>query len=496
MDSDKNTSSSAQRRPPVVAVLGHVDHGKTTLLDAIRQTEVAAGEHGGITQHIGAYQVTIPYEDDGEKTERTITFIDTPGHAAFTRMRARGAQATDIAILVVAANDGVMPQTEEAINHIKAADVSMIVVVNKIDLAEANPSQVYQQLAEHEVLVEPYGGDVPAVELSALKKEGVEDLLEMIVLIADLEEYRSDPDGELTGVVIESGVDAKKGPVATVLVQNGTLRVSDTVYAGSSEAKVKALTTAQGERVDEAGPSMPVEVLGFNEPVETGSTVSRKRTESETKAAPQHVSQGPSFSWGEEEEELKIILRTDVEGTKEAIVESLKAIEPAEGKIAVMQAGTGDVTESDIFLAQASDAIILAFNVRVPAAIERLADREDVIIRSYNIIYKLLEDIEEAAHGLGELKIDILGKAEVLKEFKGTEARIAGIKVTEGRLAVKDPIRIERDGSLVTETRIDTMKQVKEEVKTTRAGSECGITFQDEVAFRPGDIVKSYRNIK
>jgi translation initiation factor IF-2 len=474
----------------VVAVLGHVDHGKTTLLDAIRETNTAAREHGGITQHIGAYQVTLPLAS-AQGSESRITFIDTPGHAAFTKMRARGAGITDIALLVVAANDGVMPQTIEAIDHIRAADVPMIVVVNKIDLPDANPTQVYQQLAERDVVVEPYGGQIPAVEVSATQKKGLDGLLEMILLVADLAELYADPEGDFAGVVIESNLEPKRGPLATLLVKNGTLRLRDTVYAGPISGRINAMVSAEGERLKEAFPSTPVEVMGFDRVPEVGMAVTAKagdlKPESPHFPSPERAKR--------REDEFLVILRSDVEGTKEAIVDALNKLDTGETHLRILSAATGDISESDIFLARASGAVVFGFNVGLTAQVRKLADAEGVTIKNYKVIYELLEDVETAAGGFGKPEVWILGTGEVVKTFAGTKALIAGVKVTEGVLSVGDVVKVRRGDQVVGEGEIASMRQVKRDVKKTPAGGECGLTLRGEVAFQEGDIVQSYREI-
>lgn len=478
-------------RPPVVAILGHVDHGKTTLLDAIRQTNVVAQEHGGITQHIGAYQVTVHVpSDQGEMSK--ITFIDTPGHAAFTKMRARGAKATDIAVLVVAANDGVMPQTIEAIDHIRAAEVPMVVAVNKIDLPEADPAKVYKQLAEHGVTVESYGGQVPAVEISATQKKGLKELLEMILLVAGLQELQGDPGGVFTGVVVESGVDTKRGSVATILIRDGTIRLGETIYVGRVSAKIRALVNADGQRVESVGPSVPVEVLGFEQVPEVGGLATKEAPAPEKPTT--QIIKGPSF--GAREDKFRIVLRTDVEGTQEAIIDALNKTQKEETEVTILTAGTGEITESDIFLAKASGAMVIGFNVRLPPVVAKLAETEEVVVKIYQVIYELLEEIGAAVRGQDEPKTKTLGKGEVLKVFQGTQASIAGIKVSEGKLIMGNKVRIWRGEKTIGQAKMATMKQAKKDVKSTSAGSECGITFTEAVAFRPGDIVESYREIK
>ena len=483
--------SQKPTRAPVVAILGHVDHGKTTLLDAIRQSNVVAQEHGGITQHIGAYQVTLPLpSDQGEMSK--ITFIDTPGHAAFTKMRARGAKATDVAVLVVAANDGVMPQTVEAIDHIRAAEVPLVVAVNKIDLAEADPAKVYQQLAKHGVRVESYGGRVPAVEISATQKKGLKELLEMILLVAGLQELQGDPSGVFSGVVVESGVDIKRGRVATILVRDGTIRLGERIYVGRVSAKIRALIKADGQRAESVGPSVPVEVLGFEQIPEVGGLVS-KEVPAPEKPTTQIIKRPLP---GAREDKFGIVLRTDVEGTQEAIIDVLTKSQKEGIQITILTAGTGEITESDIFLAKASGAMVIGFNVHLPPTVAKLAETEEVVVKIYQVIYELTEEIEAAVKGQDGPKTKTLGRGEVLKVFQGTEAPIAGVKVSEGKLSVGDKVRIWRGEKTIAQTKMATMKQAKKNVKSTGVGSDCGITFSETVAFRPGDIVESYREIK
>lgn len=476
-------------KPPVVAVLGHVDHGKTTLLDAIRKTDLAAQEYGGITQHIGAYQVSLPLTSD-QGGESKITFIDTPGHAAFTKMRARGAQVTDLALLVIAADDGVMPQTLEAIDHIRAAKVPLTVVVNKIDLPGASPAKIYQELAKHDVIVEAYGGKIPAVEVSATQKKGLDDLLEMILLVAGLEELKANPDGQFIGVVIESRLDPKRGPAGTILVRDGTLRVGNVIYAGSAQARVRLMINAAGARVQEAGPSTPVQVFGFNQIPEVGQTVSSESLPSPSLPS---LPQQPVRS---KDNEFLLILRADVEGTKEAILDALNSMSSNQAPIKILASGIGEVTESDIFLAKASTAVVIGFNVKVAPSVRKLAEIEGVVIKNYRVIYELVEELKQALLGFGGPKTQTLGIGEILKTFQGTKAVIAGVRVKEGALTAGDPVRVRRGDETIGQARIATMHQLKKNVKRTEVGGECGLTLNKTVAFQVGDSIESYRDIK
>jgi translation initiation factor IF-2 len=491
-------------RPPVVTVMGHVDHGKTSLLDAIRNTNVTSEEAGGITQHIGAYQVEIH--------DRRITFLDTPGHEAFTAMRARGAQVTDIVILVVAADDGVMPQTREAIAHCKAADVPIVVAINKIDRPNAQPERVIQQLAEAGVVVESYGGDVPAVRVSAKTREGIEDLLDVVLLVADILELKANPDRPATGVVIEAKLDRSRGPVATVLVQNGTLEVGNIVVVGKFYGKVKALFNDRGKRVRKAGPSTPVEVLGLNGVPEAGDrlqVVSDERTarqlaaenarltEREPEARPELSLQAlASRIQAGEVKEVALIVKADVQGSIEPILASLARLEQETGiRVKVLHTGTGNITDSDVMLAVASKAIILGFNVRAEPSARRAAETQGVDVRLYNVIYHLVEDMRRALAGMLEPQYRevVRGRAEIRQVFriaKGGQA--AGCLVLEGTIARGALVRIHRGREVIYEGRIQSLRRVKEDVREVVAGQECGMTFEGFNEFAAGDLVETY----
>ncbi|GAV24537.1 translation initiation factor IF-2 [Carboxydothermus islandicus] len=495
---------SLEPRPPIVTVMGHVDHGKTSLLDAIRQTNVTATEAGGITQHIGAYQV--------EHNGRKITFIDTPGHEAFTAMRARGAQVTDIAILVVAADDGVMPQTVEAINHAKAAGVPIIVAVNKIDKPNAQPDRVKQQLTEYGLIPEAWGGDTVFVEVSALKKIGIEELLEMILLVADLKELKANPNKPARGTVIEAKLDKGRGPVATVLVQSGTLNVGDVVVVGLTYGRVRALMDDKGRRVKKATPSMPVEVLGLNDVPSAGDilvvvddektarTLAEKRQEQkreEELRASSKVSLEDLFKHIQEGKikELNIVLKADVHGSVEAIKQSLSRLSTEEVKVNVIHSGVGAITETDIMLASASNAIVIGFNVRPDSNARKLAETEKIDVRVYRIIYELLDDIKAAMAGLlePEQKEVVLGRAEVRKTFKASKiGTIAGLYVLEGKITRSAKVRVIRDGIVIHEGNVESLKRFKDDVREVAQGYECGLTIEKFNDIREGDIIEAF----
>ncbi|MGQ9766747.1 MAG: translation initiation factor IF-2, partial [Anaerolineae bacterium] len=491
-------------RPPVVVVLGHVDHGKTTLLDAIRETRVVEGEAGGITQHIGAYQVN--------KNDRLITFLDTPGHEAFTAMRARGAQVTDIAVLVVAADDGVMPQTKEAIAHVKAAKVPIIVALNKIDKPQANPERVKQELADNGVLVEEYGGDVICVPVSAKFRKGIGDLLESILLIADIEPQKANPAGECVGTVIESRLDKTRGPMATLLVQNGTLHVGDAIVTGTTYAKIRAMYNDKGEPITSALPSTPVQILGLADVPTAGDTfkvVADERTaralaaEAQSKkkavAAPTPAISLESFFAQAEAgrvKELNLILKADVQGSIEPIVSSLEKLGDEKLKVKILHQATGNITESDVMLAVASGAIILGFSVGIDPAAQRMAEAEGVDIRIYNIIYNLIEDIQKALAGLLEpvYKEVVTGHAEVRAVFKISKVgKVAGCQVLDGEIQRGAQVRVKRGDQTLAEDRIATLKRYQEDVTEVKAGFECGVSLHNFNDFQPGDILETYK---
>ncbi len=491
-------------RPAVVTIMGHVDHGKTTTLDSIRHTKVTTGEAGGITQHIGAYQVV----ENGKK----ITFLDTPGHAAFTTMRARGAKITDITILVVAADDGVMPQTIEAINHAKAAEVPIIVAVNKIDKPTANPDRVMQELTEHGLIPEAWGGDTIFVPLSALTGEGIDNLLEMILLVSEVEEYKANPNRKAVGTVIEAQLDKGRGSVATLLVQNGTLKVGDPIVVGNTFGRVRAMVNDLGRRVKEAGPSTPVEVTGLSDVPQAGDRfvvfddekTARHVGEARASQALQaqrsvhtrvnlenlfeHMKQG-------EMKDLNIIIKADVQGSAEALAASLQKIDVEGVNIKIIHSAVGAINESDITLAAASNAIVIGFNVRPDNNARRAAEAEDVEIRLHRIIYKAIEEIEAAMKGMldPEFEEKIIGQAEVRQTFKVSKiGTIAGSYITDGKLTRDSGIRLIRDGVVIFEGEIDALKRFKDDVKEVSQGYECGITIKNYNDVKEGDILEAF----
>ncbi|CAM5215699.1 Translation initiation factor IF-2 OS=Lysinibacillus sphaericus OX=1421 GN=infB PE=3 SV=1 [Lysinibacillus sphaericus] len=491
-------------RPPVVTIMGHVDHGKTTLLDSIRHIKVTAGEAGGITQHIGAYQVT-----EGDKK---ITFLDTPGHAAFTTMRARGAKVTDLTILVVAADDGVMPQTVEAINHAKAAEVPIIVAVNKMDKPSANPDRVMQELTEHGLVPEAWGGDTIFVPISALKGEGIDTLLEMVLLVAEVGELKANPDRLALGTVIEAQLDKGRGSVATLLVQDGTLKVGDPIVVGHAYGRVRAMVNDKGRRVKEAGPSTPVEITGLNDVPQAGDRFvvfedeKTARQVGETRAMTaiqaqrsekQRVTLDNLFeqmSQGEMKE-LNLIVKADVQGTVEAMAASLMKIDVEGVNVKIIHTGAGAITESDISLAAASNAIVIGFNVRPDTNAKRAAEEEGVDIRLHRVIYKVIEEIEQAMKGMldPEFEEKIIGQAEVRQTIKVSKVgTIAGSYVTEGKVTRDSGVRVIRDNLVIFEGELDTLKRFKDEVKEVARGYECGITITNFNDIKEGDIIEAY----
>jgi translation initiation factor IF-2 len=494
-------------RPPIVTIMGHVDHGKTSLLDAIRHANVVAGEAGGITQHIGAYQVVAP---GGE----TITFIDTPGHAAFTAMRARGAKVTDIVVLVVAADDGVMPQTIEAIRHAKAAKAPIIVAINKIDKPEANPQRVMQELLQHDVQVEAFGGDALAVEVSATKGTNLDKLLEAIALQAELLDLVAVADGRAEGTVIEARLDRGRGPVATVLVQRGTLRVGQLVVAGSHWGRVRALINDKGETVDAAGPSTPVEVLGFDGAPEAGDRVAVVETEARAREITEYrerqkrekaVARGPAVRTSLSDmmsnlkaagrKEMPIVLKGDVQGSVEAITAAVEKLGNDEVMARVIHGGVGGITESDVTLATASKAVILGFNVRAHKEARELAEQDGVEIRYYNIIYNLVDDVKAALSGLlaPTLRETMLGNAQILELFNISKVGlVAGCRVTDGVVQRGAHVRLIRDNVVVHEGKLSTLKRFKDEVAQVQAGQECGMAFENYQDMRVGDVIECY----
>lgn len=490
-------------RPPVVTVMGHVDHGKTSLLDAIRKTSVTTNEAGGITQHIGAYQVMC----NGQK----IVFLDTPGHEAFTAMRARGAQVTDIAVLVVAADDGVMPQTLEAINHAKAAKVPIVVAINKMDKPGANPDHVKQQLAEHELIPEEWGGTTIMVPVSAKKKEGISDLLEMLLLVAEVQELKANANREARGVVIEARLDKGRGPVASVLVQNGTLHIGDFIIAGTACGKVRAMINDRGEKVKKAGPSMPVEILGLADVPEAGDelaaldeklakTIAEKRIEKQRNELmrAKKVSLDDLFNQINEGDikELNILIKADVQGSVEAVSSSLLGLNKNESevRVSIVHSGVGAVTESDVMLASAANALVIAFNVRPDANARKLADTEKIDIHTYRVIYEAIDDIQAAMKGMlaPKYKEVIQGKVEIRQVMKFSKALVAGSYVLEGKVCNNSKIRIIRDNIVVYEGQIESLRRFKDDVKEVATGYECGITIDNYRDFKEGDILEVY----
>lgn len=495
-------------RPPVVTIMGHVDHGKTSLLDAIRKTKVQQGEAGGITQHIGAYTISI--------NGKSITFLDTPGHAAFTAMRARGAQVTDIAVLVVAADDGVMPQTIEAINHAKSAQVPVIVAINKIDKAGANVERIKQELTEYGLVSEEWGGDTIMVPVSALTGEGLSQLLEMILLVADVAELKANPNRMAKGTIVEARLDRGRGPVATVLVQNGTLHVQDTIVAGTAYGRVRAMLDDSGNSVTEAGPSMPVEVIGFSEVPEAGDTINaveqdrlskqvaeerKDRIKAEKLKSMAKVSLDDLFSKIAEGEikDLNLVVKADVQGSVEALRQSLEKLSNDEVRVRVIHGGVGAISETDVLLASASNAIIIGFNVRPDANVSAAAERENVDIRTYRVIYNAIEDVEKAMKGLlePEFKEEIIGHVEVRQTFKvSSVGTIAGSYVTDGKITRSAKIRLLRDGIVMFEGGLSSLKRFKDDVREVQAGYECGVTLENFNDIKEGDTLEAYEVVE
>jgi translation initiation factor IF-2 len=493
-----------KERPAVVTIMGHVDHGKTTTLDSIRETKVTAGEAGGITQHIGAYQV----EASGKK----ITFLDTPGHAAFTSMRSRGAEVTDIAILVVAADDGVMPQTVEAINHAKAADVPIIIAVNKMDKESANPERVMQELTEYELIPEDWGGDTIFVNISAIKHEGIDELLEMVLLVAEMEELKANPDSEAFGTVIDAELDKGRGSVATLLVQNGTLHTGDSLVVGNTYGRVRAMVNDMGLRVESAGPSTPVEITGLSGVPQAGDQFlvfqdekkarqvgeAREQQFIQENRGPQNkVSLDDLFEQIKQGEmkDLNIIIKADVQGSAEALSSSLKKIEVEGVKIKIIHTGVGAITESDIILASASNAIVIGFNVRPDVNAKNAAAREQVDVRLHRVIYQAIEEIEAAMKGLldPEYEERVIGQAEVRETFKVSRiGTIAGSYVTDGKITRDSGIRVIRDGVVLFEGEILALKRFKDDVREVQQNYECGITIKNYNDIKEGDVLEAY----
>lgn len=491
-------------RPPVVTILGHVDHGKTTLLDAIRQTNVAGGEEGGITQHIGAYQI----EHQGKK----ITFLDTPGHAAFTSMRARGAQGADIVILVVAADDGVMPQTREAANHAKAAQVPIIVALNKMDLSSANPDLAKRQLAEIGLVPDEWDGDTMIVPVSATKKKGLDDLMEAIILVADNKELKANPKGEVLGTVVEGELDRFRGVLATLLLQNGTIKMGDTVLAGKAHGRIKAMFDFRGNRIKEAGPATPIVVMGLNDVPNAGdlfrvvesekearSLVSDMQSEKKATGSNPKITLEDLFDKMQagETQELRLIVKADVQGSLEPIVNSLNELGEKEPDVTILilHQEIGNISESDVMLATASNAIVIGFAVEADNAAERLAEKEGVSIRSYTIIYRLIEDVEKAIKGMlkPEMVERVTGRANVLATFSVSRFKVAaGCRVVDGEIRRNGHIRVIRDDQIIFDGEIGSLKRGKDDVREVREGFECGIALKNFHEFEEGDLLECY----
>lgn len=523
MKNKQNPSETAQLRPPVVAILGHVDHGKTTLLDYIRKSHVAQKEHGGITQHIGAYQITVSLQDEplsrategsrgipskskkilrpvrlaqGKQAQvdhaqelRTITFIDTPGHEAFAKMRSRGVAAADIAILVVAGNDGVMPQTQEAISHIKKAGIPLVVAVTKIDLPDVDLPKVKQQLARSDVLVEGFGGDVVVVPVSGKTGQGVKELLEVILLVSQMKEIKGNPQSKLTGIVVETKHDRHRGVLATVIVKDGMLKVGDIVYAESAKAKIRSLVDSLGLQVEEAPPSFPVEVMGWESLPQVGSIVTREVPIS----AVQQVKLASPYSFSlpplTETKKLKLILKTDVLGTLEAIKESLK------GDVEWIATGSGDINESDVLLAKSTAAFVIGFNVKLTSSALKLAEVERVKVKTYTIVYDLLDEVNEVIKILTEpaKEEQVLGEVVVLAVFDIRGEGIAGCRVKSGKISKNDTVKVIRGENVLSYTRIKSLKRGKEDIGEALAGTECGLTFDKKLDFKVDDLIIAYR---
>ena len=503
---EEDNPKDLKSRPPIITIMGHVDHGKTSLLDAIRNAKVVAGEAGGITQHIGAYQVTT---DGGS----VLTFLDTPGHAAFTSMRSRGAQVTDIVVLVVAADDAVMPQTIEAINHAKAAKVPMIVAINKIDKPEANPDKVRTDLLQHEVIVEKLSGDVQDVEVSAMTGKGLDDLLESIALQAEILELKANPNRAAQGAVIEAQLDVGRGPVATVLVQNGTLRQGDIFVVGEQYGKVRALINDKGERVKEAAPAVPVEVLGLNGTPEAGDVLNVVETEAQAReiaeyrekaAKEKRAAAGAATTLeqlmanakaNENVSELPIVVKADVQGSAEAIVQAMEKIGNDEVRVRVLHSGVGAITETDVGLAEASGAPVFGFNVRANASARNTANQKGVEIRYYSVIYDLVDDVKKAASGLlsAEIREKFIGYANIKEVFKVSNVgKVAGCLVTEGVARRSAGVRLLRDNVVIHEGTLKTLKRFKDEVAEVQSGQECGMAFENYDDIRPNDVIEIF----
>ena len=488
---ENTIQSSVQKintRPPVVAILGHVDHGKTTLLDYIRKSHVVEKEAGGITQHIGSYQIV--------HKDRTITFIDTPGHEAFSTMRARGGAVSDLALLVIAADDGVMPQTRESIAHIKAAGIPFIVVINKIDLPQVNIEKIKKQLADCEILVEGFGGDVVVAEVSAKTGQGVDDLIDMTILVSDLQELKDTSHNPFSGVIIESSLDRFKGPVALILVKEGYLHIGDTIYTSSTSGKVKSLLNTDGKQISYASPSTPAEVLGFSSVPEVGVKVSVNKGKSSIDLDKKEMASPTDFSkriTKLKESEVRLIIKADVSGTLEAIINSIKNLKQDEYKLEIYYSGTGNVTESDVLLAAATKSIIIGFNVTVGTSAERLAIEEKTPIRKYTLIYELLDELKEGMEALSEKKQEatILGEAMIIKIFNIENTKIAGCVVKEGRINKNDLLVVKRNGKEIGRSKITSIKQRDTDLNEAIQNEEFGVVLEKSIPFTKGDIMSA-----
>ena len=499
----QEVDETLQSRPPVITILGHVDHGKTSLLDYIRQSAVVDKEAGGITQHIGAYQV----EHEGQP----ITFLDTPGHAAFTAIRSRGARVTDIAVLVVAADDGIMPQTDEAIDHVRAADVPIVIAINKMDLPTAQPDVVKRQLSERNLLVEEWGGEVIAVPVSAQTGDGIDDLLENLSVLSEILELKANPDRPAAGVVVEATLDRRRGPSATILIQAGTLRVGDYVVAGTAWGRVRAMANEHGQTVDSITPGSPGVLMGLNAVPEAGDILTVVGSERAARQMAGRRDQRSSTGNLEtvltldsvvkqidagDVKELVLVLKADVQGSVEAAVHSIEQLSEGDVKARIIHSGSGSVSDSDVQLAAASGGIVLAFNVGFEVGAERTAERLGVEVREYQIIYRLLEDVESALQGLLEPEYEevVVGRAEIREIFPGRRGiRIAGCRVLDGRIVRQGNIRVMRDADVLTETQIGSLRHFRDEVNQATAGTDCGIVLDDFNDFEEGDLIVAYR---
>lgn len=475
-------------RPPVVAIMGHVDHGKTSLLDAIRNSRVAEKEHGGITQHIGAYQIDFK--------NQKITFIDTPGHAAFSQMRARGAQVTDLVILVIAADDGVMPQTKESLSHIKASGVPFIIAANKIDLPGADINRIKQQLAENDVLVEEYGGNVPVVAVSAKTKQGLDDLLDMVILVCQVNELKVSSKKEFIGVVIESKLDRFRGPVATILVKSGVLKVGDQITAGNTRGKVRSLKLFDGKTTNQVVVSTPVEVMGLKEVPQVGEKVELSGS---VDVAPIEAKETKNIGFDfadNSKKEFRLVIKADVAGSLEAIVRSIQELQTPDSEVKFILKETGDITESDIYLAQSTKALIIGFNVKPLPSAAKIAEREKVLIRTYSVIYELLDELKEGIDVLTkkEAEPEIKGKASILALFDTSSGTVVGARVTEGEVSRNDNLKAFREKELVGSAKVTSMRHEKDEISKATSGQEFGIVTKPTLDLAPGDVIIAYKS--